>query len=278
MRNTELRHTFPPLRSGRSLKKIVPGVALALLATPTLAAEQQQATALTLGGGVNVAPRYSGSDKSHATTALVLDYSMANGFFISSTRGIGYGNTLGKLNFSAALSYRAGRKDHNADSGSVSSGSDELRGMGDVKGSAIGVPTLGYKVAGWLNLQLQAEVPLSERSNGTALHFGITSPLYTSAKNSVTLALTGNWGTSQYMQTYYGVSASQSAASGFAQYDAGSGMYAYDMNIDWTYKLTPDWSIVTTAGYTQLTGDARNSPIVQRKSSPTGSLMVTYSF
>ncbi|TDT57004.1 outer membrane scaffolding protein for murein synthesis (MipA/OmpV family) [Enterobacter sp. AG5470] len=278
MRNIELRHKFPPSLSGRNLKKVVPGIILALLATPTLAAEQQQGNALTLGGGVDVAPRYSGSDKSRATTALVLDYSMANGFFISSTRGIGYGNNIGKLDYSAALSYRAGRKDRNVDSDSVSYGSDELRGMGDVKGSAIGVPGLGYGVTDWLNVQLQAEVPISERSNGTALHFGITSPLYTSPKNSVTLALTGSWGTSQYMQTYYGVSASQSAASGFAQYDARSGIYAYNMNIDWTYKLTPDWSVVTAAGYTQLTGDARNSPIVQRKSSPTGSLKVTYRF
>ncbi|SCC20180.1 hypothetical protein GA0061071_10865 [Kosakonia oryzendophytica] len=50
MRNIELRHKFPPSLSGRNLKKVVPGIILALLATPTLAAEQQQGNALTLGG------------------------------------------------------------------------------------------------------------------------------------------------------------------------------------------------------------------------------------
>jgi hypothetical protein len=103
------------------------------------------------------------------------------------------------------------------------------------------------------------------------LHFGIVSPLYKSSSNAVTLALTGSWGTSKYMQTYYGVSASQSAASGFTRYDAGSGIYAWSTNIDWTYKINQDWSVITEAGFTQLTGDARNSPIVQRKTSPTGS-------
>ncbi|UXY11885.1 MipA/OmpV family protein [Kosakonia sp. ML.JS2a] len=278
MRNIELRHKSLHLLSGRSLNNMLLGALLALLANPIVAAEQKQGNVLTLGGGVDVAPRYSGSDKSRAMTALVLDYTMGNGFFVSTTRGIGYGNNIGKLDYSAALSYRASRKDRDVESDSISYGSDDLRGMGDVKGSAIGVPGLGYSVTDWLSVQLQAEVPISERRNGTALHLGITSPLYTSPKNAVTLALTGSWGTSQYMQTYYGVSASQSAASGFAQYDAGSGMYAYDMNIDWTYKLTPDWSVVTAAGYTQLTGDARNSPIVQRKASPTGSLKVTYRF
>ena len=276
MKNINLHPESPCSFPCRSLKKMVPGVVLALLTTPVLAAEQKQSE-LTLGGGVDVA-YYSGSDKSRVTTALVLDYAMANGLFVSTTRGLGYGNNIVKFNYSAALSYRAGRKDRDVDSDSINGGSDYLRGMGDIKGSAIGVPTLGYGVTDWLNVQLQAEVPLSERDNGTALHFGIVSPLYKSAKNSVTLALTGSWGTSKYMQTYYGVSASQSVASGFTRYDAGSGIYAWSTNIDWTYKVNQDWSVITEAGFTQLTGDARNSPIVQREASPTGSLKVTYRF
>ncbi|PWL00602.1 outer membrane scaffolding protein for murein synthesis (MipA/OmpV family) [Pantoea allii] len=278
MRNNILRHKFPLSLPGRSLKKMLPGTVLALLATPILAAAQNQDNALTLGGGANVTPRYSGSDKSRVTTAMVLDYTMANGLFASSTRGIGYGNNIGKFDYNAALSYRAGRKDHDVDSDSLSDGSDYLRGMGDVKGSALGVFGLGYGVADWLNLQLQAEVPFSERNNGAALHFGINSPLYTSPNNTVTLALTGSWGTDKYMQTYYGVSASQSAASRFTRYDAGAGVYAWSMNLDWTHKFNEDWSVVAAAGVTQLTGDARNSPIVQRKTSPTGSLLVTYRF
>ncbi|MFZ5257837.1 MipA/OmpV family protein [Enterobacter bugandensis] len=278
MSNIELRHTFPYLLPSRRLKNIVPGVILALLATPVLAAEQKQGNVLTLGGGVDVAPRYSGSDKSRVSAAQVVDYSMANGFFISTTRGIGYGNNIGNLDYNAAVSYRTGRKDKDVSSDSISSGSDYLRGMGDIKGSAIVVPGLGYKVTDWLNLQLQAEIPVSERDNGEAVHFGISSPLYTSSKNAVTLGLTGSWGSGKYMQTYYGVNAAQSAASGFARHDAGAGIYAWSMNLDWTYRLTSRWSVLTSAGVTQLKGDAGDSPIVQRKTSPTGSLKVTYSF
>lgn len=278
MRNIELRHTSPHLLSGRSLKNIVPGIVLALLTTPVLAAEQSEGNVLTLGGGVDVAPRYSGSDKSRVGAAQVVDYAMANGFFISTTRGVGYGNNIGNLDYSAAVSYRTGRKDKDVSSDSISSGSDYLRGMGDIKGSAIVVPGLGYKVTDWLHLQLQAEVPVSERDNGEVVHFGIISPLYISPKNEVTLALTSSWGSDKYMQTYYGVSAAQSAASGFARHDAGAGIYAYSLNLDWTHRLTSRWSVLAAAGATQLTGDAADSPIVQRKTSPTGSLKVTYSF
>jgi len=278
MRNFELHHRFLPSLAGRTLKKILPGALLALLVSPTFAAAPQQGNDLTLGGGVDVTPRYSGSNENRVTTALVLDYSMRNGLFVSTTRGIGYGNNIGNLDYSAALSYRAGRKDHDVDSDSLNDGSDNLRGMGDVKGSALGVLGLGYKVTDWLHLQFQAEVPFTERDNGAALHFGILSPLYSGSKDTLSMALTSSWGTSDYMQTYYGVSSSQSAASGFAPYDAGTGIYAWSMNVDWTHKFNQDWSVVAATGFTQLVGDARNSPIVQRKASPTGSLKVTYSF
>ncbi|WNP36109.1 MipA/OmpV family protein [Enterobacter kobei] len=278
MRNTEPHHKFLPAFAGRPLKKFLPGALLALLATPTLAAEPPLRTSLTVGGGVDVTPRYSGSDENRVSTALVLDYSMRNGFFVSSTRGLGYGNNLGNVDYSAALSYRTGRKDHNVDSDDMNDGSDHLRGMGNIKGSALGVVGLGYNFTPWLSAQLQAEMPFSQRDNGAALHVGIVSPLYHSPKNSVTMALTSSWGTNDYMQTYYGVSAPQSAASGFTQYDAGSGIYAWSLNLDWTHNFTERWSVVADAGYTQLAGDARNSPIVQRKSSPTGSLKVTYRF
>lgn len=278
MKNIKLCHKFLHTRSGRSLKKKLSGVVLVLLVTPVLAAEQKQGNELTLGGGVEVIPRYSGSNESRVTTAQVMDYAMVNGFFFSTTRGIGYNNNIGRLEYSAALSYRAGRKDRDVDSNAISYGSDDLRGMGDIKGSVIGVPGLQYEVTDWLNVRVQAELPISQRDNGEALHFGIFSPLYTSSKNSVTLALTSSWGTSKYMQTYYGVSASQSAATGFTRHDAGSGIYAYSLNIDWVHKLNRQWCVVAATGFTQLTGDARNSPIVQRKASSTGSLMVTYRF
>ena len=102
------------------------------------------------------------------------------------------------------------------------------------------------------------------RDNGEALHFGISSPLFTSPNNAVTLSLTGSWGSSKYMQTYYGVNASQSAASGFARYDAGAGIYAVnESRLDAQAHPTLErgcWRRRYAAD-----GDAADSPIVQRK-------------
>lgn len=67
------------------------------------------------------------------------------------------------------------------------------------------------------------------------------------------------------MQTYYGVSDAQSAASRFARHDAGAGIYAWSMDLDWNHKLTARWSVLAAAGVTQLMGEAGDNPIVQRK-------------
>ncbi|MBN3167714.1 MipA/OmpV family protein, partial [Pectobacterium brasiliense] len=68
MINIDLHNKFLHSLSGRALKKLLSGAVLALLATPTLAEEQKQGNELTLWGGVDVAPRYSGSDESSVTT------------------------------------------------------------------------------------------------------------------------------------------------------------------------------------------------------------------
>lgn len=255
--------------------------ALAVLAAPTQAAETPKAPqgdVLTLGAGVAIGPRYSGSDKNRAGLGLAFDYAASNGFFIGSTRGIGYGSQVGKMDYSIALSYREGRKDSNQSSFMGRTGSDYLRGMGEVKGSATALLGLGYTATDWLRLGLKAEVPLSQRDNGSALHFGASSPFYTSASDELTLGLTGSWGDRKYTQTYYGVTAVQSAASGFRQHRAKSGIYAYTLELGWKHKFDANWNLMASAGVMQLTGDAGDSPIVKRKTAPVGSVFITYSY
>ncbi|WP_343582939.1 MipA/OmpV family protein [Herbaspirillum sp.] len=255
--------------------------ALAVLAAPVQAAEASKAPqgdVLTLGAGVAFGPRYSGSDQNRTGLGLTFDYAASNGFFIGTTRGAGYGGHAGKIDYSVALGYREGRRDSNQSSFMGRTGSDYLRGMGEIKGSATALLGLGYTVTDWLRLGLQAEVPLSQRDNGSALHFGASSPFYSSGSDELTLGLTGSWGNRKYVQTYYGVTAAQSDASGFRQYTAKSGIYAYTLQLGWKHKFDANWSLMASAGAMQLAGDAGNSPIVKRKTAPMGSVFITYSY
>ena len=71
------------------------------------------------------------------------------------------------------------------------------------------------------------------------------------------------WGDDDYAQTYYGVSADESAASDFAAYDASGGLLGAGVQLTAMYKLQNDWGVTGTLRYDQLQGDAADSPITQ---------------
>lgn len=239
--------------------------------------ESKQENTLTIGAGAAYGSRYSGSNQNRVGPALLLDYQMQNGLFASTMRGLGYGGQIGDLNYSAALAYRDGRSD-NDNGGFSGSGSKQLHGMGDIKGSALAMLSLDYTVTKWLSLSAVAELPLSQRENGKAVHLGITGILYQSEQDKLSLGGTASLGDTKYLQTYYGVTAKQSANSGFGVFKPKSGLYAMSTDISWRHQFDQRWAVTTAIGATQLTGDAGKSPIIRRKVAPTAAAYVSYSY
>jgi MipA family protein len=71
------------------------------------------------------------------------------------------------------------------------------------------------------------------------------------------------WSNRAYMQTYFGITPSQAAASGRAVYSPDGGVRSLGFVGSANYQMTPDWSLQAFARYDRLVGDARNSPIVR---------------
>jgi len=69
-----------------------------------------------------------------------------------------------------------------------------------------------------------------------------------------------------YMDTYLGVTAAQSAASGLPAFDPDGGIKGVGVAGEAKYALTRRWSLVGEAGYERLIGDAADSPITDRGS------------
>ena len=195
--------------------------ALAVGAEPVPAASENQ---LLLGGGVGVGARYSGSRDIAALPVVVLDYSHASGFFASTMRGLGYGAQIGPVTWSAALGYRAERKEKDESGVFRRTGSDKLKGMGDVKGNATALFTLGYRPLSMLELSVAGEIPLSQRQNGKTFHGGVTAHLMEAQNDDVSLGVTAGFGDRDYAQTYYGVTAAQARTSKFAAYRPKAGL------------------------------------------------------
>lgn len=83
------------------------------------------------------------------------------------------------------------------------------------------------------------------------------------------------WGSEDYAQTYFGVSAAEEANSAFDAFEADSGIVSAGIAAEVTYQVTPDWGLLGIVRYDQLQGDAADSPIVQNEDQTSVSLMVT---
>ena len=70
-----------------------------------------------------------------------------------------------------------------------------------------------------------------------------------------------------YMQSYYGVSASQSTTSGLSAYHAQAGLRSYGAGTSARYKWSDAWTTLGFVEYTRLASEAGNSPVIDDRGS-----------
>eukprot|EP01034_Spumella_vulgaris_P031944 gene31944-39463_t len=226
--------------------------ALLLLIACGAAAADEAVT--TIGGGVALAPRYSGSDENMVVPVVALDYSMANGFYASTLRGLGY----------AGARYPSAARKEDGKLPFGGKASKYLRGMGDVKGSATANLSLGYAVFDGLDVNLHTAQALSARDTGSTYGAGLSGKLFKDDANTVTLSLGFEVADKKYAQAYYGVTAKQALKSGYKVYTPKAGIYQADVTMSWQHKLDEHWGVTGMLGASSLLRDAANSPLARR--------------
>ena len=245
-----------------------------LLALPAHAIAAEPAKAgFSLGGGLAVVPEYAGASRLRALPLIVAEYQSGTGFF-SGSRGIGYETSVDGVGVSAAFTYDAGRKDRQK-AGAL--GSDDLKGMGDIKGAAVGVFGTSYD-AGFAKLSLDAHLAASNRARGNTYVVGLSRPLFVSAEHQVALTASATYADAKSVQTYFGVTAAQATASGYRAYRPGAGFESITMALNWNLVLDAHWSVRSAAGLSRLVGDAGASPIVRRRSQALLGTTLNYAF
>lgn len=145
--------------------------------------------------------------------------------------------------------------------------SDALNGLGDIDDSIRVGGFLEVRSGGWSADVTAVSQDAGEAGDGllVALRSGYTADV--GDQFSVTPGVFANWGDDDYMQGYYGVRAAQSARSGIAQFNAGSGFKDVGLSLRGNYTYSNNVLIRGEVGYQRLLGDAADSPIVDGRGS-----------
>ncbi len=227
---------------------------------------------VTVGGGGLWSPDYEGSDDYEFRALPYLSVRYEDWLSFAVPEGLKV-SLINEKGFRAGVlaGYRFDReaKDNIA-----------LAGWGDVDGSAELGGFVEYR-AHWLKLSAELRQGLSD---DTGL-VGTASARYETRVGPARISVGPQlaWGDDDHMQTYFGITPAQAAAStlGLAPYAAASGVKSYGLGLSIVSPISGPWGIAAIANVNRLTGDAEDSPIVATHGSETqftAGLFLSYRF
>lgn len=242
------------------------GGASAANAQPENGGEAASTWKVTVGGGVASTPRFEGAAKNRLRAVPLLEIDNGH-FFASTTRGLGYNFSDDKATqYGLRMNWSPYRK-QTAD--------PHLNGLGDLGFGIEGGAFYHTRFDQWYVTSSAAA-----GNHGAHIDLGGGYEFKLSPTDQLRTGLELTWANNKYMQTYFGVTAAQSAASGgvLPVYSANSGIKDYALKANWTHAYTKEW--FSNAGLTvkQLSGSAKNSPVTQRQTGTSASFVVGYRF
>lgn len=246
---------------------------------------QAKGLQVTLSAGILTAPTYLGDDDYQ--TSLFPNITLRYGNrFTASLRGIEF-VAISHNGWQAGpvLSYDFGRNENPDDSPlalSADSNTD-LVGLGDIDGT--------LELGGFLEFnarsfaaKLAVQQGIDGGNDGLSMEASVSYRRQLAILGRPTFFSIGpavSFGDDAYNSTLFDISASQSAASGISQYDAGAGMNSIGLHTSAMMPLTKRASLVGLLKYDRHTGDAGNSSLVTERGSKdqvAAGLFVNYRF
>jgi MipA family protein len=232
-------------------------LAVALLALPSLAFAQSKSDrqyVLDLGAGVMAQPRYPGSDE---TIFVPYPLIAVSKFFLPGYGQIDESNSTRRLSIYPSFNYIGKRN---------SSDSNELEGLKDVDWALEAGIGISYRYD-WIRGFAEVRQGFNGYS-GQVAQFGIDLIGNPSEDLELRFGPRAGWGSANYMDTYFGISGSEAAASPLYDkaYKADAGFNTVGLAGSASYSLSDDWKLHALVGWDRLVGDAGNSPIVKEGS------------
>jgi outer membrane scaffolding protein for murein synthesis (MipA/OmpV family) len=228
---------------------------------------------IRIGPSASFQPRYDGSDSYHVLAGPSIDIRYRDRFFLSTGEGIGM-NVLTGPNWrvGVAAAYDMGRR--------AADDLDHLQGMGNIN-PAPSLRLLGeYACSKSFPLVLRADLRRNfGGDNGWIGDLGAYMPMPGSSESFAWFAgPTMTIADSRYMNSWFGVNATQSARSGYRQYDASPGIRSVGFGVSASWTIDKHWIVSADGAFQQLVGSAAHSPITQTRASGVFDLAVNYQF
>lgn len=236
------------------------GILGAICAGQTLAAQDTgNFISARIGIGPNVQPGYFGSDEMVVgpTGSFKLDRLQLGGLTVGGTEASGFG-------FRGSVRFIGERN---------AADFDELAGMDTIDTSVELGGGVRYYGAGYsLFADLRYGVIGHESLVGE-----IGGDLIYQATDQITLRAGPRlfWGSDDYAQTYFGVTADEAVTSSFNFFNASGGILSAGVKAEANYRFNADWGLTGTVRYDQLQGDATDSPIVRDSDQVSASVVLT---
>lgn len=257
--------------------------ALLNLAKPAQAQEDHEVyngaagISVGLGGIVAIKPKYEGSDEYDVFGFPVIFPQFDNtGGFADRIKIRGADDVRFRLlqsngfEFGPLAGYAFGRDEDDG---------DLLGGLGDVDDGIVLGAYAGYRL-GVVLFDVSYHHIVSGDDTGYQLRFGaeVEQPI---ASNAIITARVGStFADDNYMDSYFGISAAQSASSvaGLPMYDASSGIKDVYAELGTRVDLTDRWQVRAGARYGRLVGDAADSPVIESENQFSGFIGAAYRF
>ncbi|MEQ8656989.1 MAG: MipA/OmpV family protein [Hyphomicrobiales bacterium] len=211
---------------------------------------------LGLGGGFS--PDYQGSDEYEVMPLPIITARNVFGFnftpFALSYNLAEYNSAGGawSVGFGPRVAFDFGRdQDANA----------ALAGLGDIDSSILPGAFVNLRMGPALATASFGQ-DIADGHDGAVADFGLSTFVPVTQQITLMPGLTASWADDDYMQSYFGISATQAANSAYGAYNAEGGFKSIGANVNAIYAINENWAANTRLGYERLLGDAADSPIV----------------
>lgn len=234
-------------------------------------------TNIRIGLGPVIAPDYEGSDNQEVKAAPLISFRYKDLVRVDNNRI--RVNVFGSDSLFASKNFKAGPL-LRLDFGRDESDSPDLLGLGDV-GTGLELGVFASYTFGPARTRIRVQKDVLSGHSGMRVIGDLGIAVYRSNKLAVSGTLSTTWADGSYMESFFGINATQALASGLTAFTATSGVKDVSLALGANYQVSDQWALVANAGFSKLMGDAKGSPIVAIRGSSSqfvGGLFAVYSF